>query len=154
MFTINHFSNQAHKAWEYSHDTIDASARFLGEGVDKIIQKIKPEFENPIVGQKLEKAWEWVKNTKISESDETTQAVKKAAFALLISLPTAFLFKDIIKHANFDYLTDLSSLMGGAQQLVKSMVYLYVVMGVIECALSYAPKELVAEPTYYIISSL
>ncbi|QVL57263.1 MAG: hypothetical protein KFB93_07735 [Simkaniaceae bacterium] len=72
---------------------------------------------------------------------------KKAAFALLISLPTVFLFKDIIKHANFDYLTDLSSLMGGAQQLVKSMVYLYVVMSLIEFALSYAPQETAEETT-------
>ena len=147
MFTVNNFSNQAHKAWGYSHDAIDTSARFLGDGVDKIIQKMNLNFENPKVGHKLQKAWVWVKNAKICESDETTQAVKKAAFALLISLPTVFLFKDIIKHANFDYLTDLSSLMGGAQQLVKSMVYLYVVMSIIEFALSYAPKEATKETT-------
>ncbi|QVL57262.1 MAG: hypothetical protein KFB93_07730 [Simkaniaceae bacterium] len=71
MFTVNNFSNQAHKAWDYSHDAIDTSARFLGDGVDKIIQKMNLNFENPKVGEKLEKAWTWVKNTKICESDET-----------------------------------------------------------------------------------
>ena len=91
--------------------------------------------------QKLQRAWSFVRNTKICESDETTQAVKKAAFALLISLPTVFLFKDIVRHANFDYLTDLS-LIGGAQQLLKStMVYIYVIMTLIDLALSYAPKD-------------
>lgn len=140
MSTVNNFSNYAHKAWEYSHDAIDTSARFLGNGVDKLIQKINLKFEETDVEQKLQRAWSFVRNTKICESDETTQAVKKAAFALLISLPTVFLFKDIVRHANFDYLTDLS-LIGGAQQLLKSMVYIYVIMTLIDLALSYAPKD-------------
>ncbi|MCP5504868.1 MAG: hypothetical protein H7A41_06920 [Chlamydiales bacterium] len=144
MCTVNNFSHYAHKAWEYSHDALDASARFLGDGVDKIIKKINLKFEETDVEQKLQRAWSYVKNTKICDSDETTQAVKKAAFALLISLPTIFLFKDIVRHANFDYLTDLS-LIGGAQQLLKSMVYIYVIMTLIDFALSYAPKEDAAE---------
>lgn len=141
MFTVNSISIQAHAAWNYSHEAIDTAARFLGNGADKIIQKANPNFGETSVGEKLKKAWVWVKNSKVSESDETTQAVKKAAFALLISLPAVFLFKDIVKHANFEYLTQLSSLTDGAIQLVKSAAYLFIIMHLIDFALSYAPIE-------------
>ena len=141
MFTVNNFSNYAHKAWGYSHDALDTSARFLGDGINKVIQKVNLKFEETDVGQKLQRAWVHVRNTKICDSDETTQAVKKAAFALLISFPAILLFKDIIKHTNLDYLTDLS-LIGGAQQLIKSMVYIYIVMSILDFALSYAHEEL------------
>lgn len=147
MFAIRNFSMHAQQAWEASRTTVDQTAGFIGNGVDQIIHKIDVKFGEAEIGQKLEKVWSWVQNGRILADDQTHQKVRKAAFALFISLPALFFIKDIIKTTSADQMKNIDSLGDCVSTLIKMAFYTSIVLTALDLVLSMIPKEQVPTPT-------
>lgn len=141
MLYVQNFSTHASQAWESSKATLDRSASFIGQGVEQVISQIDLKFNETEVGQKLERVWSWVKSGEITDKDATQSKVKKAAFALFVSLPALFFIKDIIKTTSADQMSKVETLSECFSVLIKTAVYTSVILTALDFALSMVPKE-------------
>lgn len=147
MQAIKSFSMNASQAWESSIATIDHAAGFIGHGVDQVIARIDLKFGEAEVGEKLQRVWSWLQNGIITPDDSTHQKVRKAAFALFVSLPALFFIKDIIKTTSPDHMKSVDSLGECLSTLIKMAVYTSIVLTALDIALSFAPKREEQAPT-------
>lgn len=128
-------------AWESAKLALDHTADLIGKNVDKVIKKIDLKFGDSEVGQKLQKTWSYLKHSTIDNEDHTHQKIRKAAYALFISLPALFFIKDIIKTTSQDHLRNIDSLGECISSLVKMAIYSSLILTGIDIALSFLPEE-------------
>lgn len=112
-----------------SQGRLNSAVKSFGRYIEKIIESSGPDFGSTAMGKSLQKVWSHIKSTEVSESDTTTQSIKKVAFNVFVSLPSIFLFKEVIaaSEVKFAKVSDLFNI----KNLAQVALFLYIVLPII-----------------------